>query len=433
MNFTANRNVQIGETLFEGEHESGLKVYVMPKAGYSKSAAYFATNYGSVDRMFQGEDDPEPMVVPDGIAHFLEHKMFEEEDGTNVFEAFSKYGANANAYTSFTMTSYYFTCMSDLYENLDILLEFVTHPYYTPENVEKEQGIIGQEIRRYDDDPEWRLYFNAIKCMYHNHPVKIDIAGTVESIAKITDQTLYSVYERFYDPSNMALFVIGDCTPEAVAEVVDRHITRKTAKAPVRRFFEEEPTDIVQNRWVQKLPVASTQFILAFKDDVVGGTPLEMLKRSVVTEMVLGLLAEESSSLYWELYESGMITGSLDTEYDMEKTYAFSMMSGEGKDPDSVKERILAEVARIAENGFSPEEVERAKKNAYGHFLKTLNSVENIGTNFLADSFKSIHSLTEGEIIMSVTKEDLDERLRTHLSEKNCVLSIVCPEREVEG
>ena len=427
MKFISNRNVRLGETVYYGEHPSGLRVYVMPKAGYSKSGAYFATNYGSVDRQFILPGEKGVTTVPDGIAHFLEHKMFEQPDGGNVFEAFSRYGANANAFTSFTMTAYYFTCSENLYENLDVLLDFVTSPYFTKENVEKEQGIIGQEIRMYDDDPDWRVYFNAIKCMYHNHPVKIDIAGTEESISHIDDALLYQCYHSFYDPSNMALFVIGEYDPEKVSEMIDRHIKQQEKQGEITRVFQEEPLGIVQPLAEQNLSVAVPQFVLGFKDKNVGGDPVDMLRRDVVTNLILEMSVGKSSPLFKELYENGDIFGALDVEYSFETSYGFSMISGEAKDPEQVKDRILREFTRLADEGFSDFLVERAKRAAYGRFVRTLNNIENIGTTFLGDAFKGIDSLASGEVIMSVTPEEIMERLREHFIPEQAVLSIVRP------
>ncbi len=432
MKFTANRNVRLGETVFFGEHESGLKVYIMPKAGYSKAGAYFATNYGSVDRQFILPGEKEVTTVPDGIAHFLEHKMFEQPDGSNVFEAFSKYGASANAYTSFTMTSYYFTCSEHLYENLDVLLDFVTSPYFTKESVEKEQGIIGQEIRMYDDDPDWQVYFNTIKCMYGSHPVKIDIAGTTESIAEITYEHLYRCYNGFYHPSNMALFLIGDWDGEKVTSLLEKHVGDKEKKEEIRRVFPEEQEGIVVPFMETNLPVSMPQFAIGFKDKEIGGTAAEMLRREVVTDLLLKLVVGKSSALYRELYESGQITGPLDAEYTFEKSYGFSMIGGEGEHPEQIKERILEEFRRLGETGIPEEEIERVRRAYYGSFTRSLNSIEGIGTTFLSDAFKGIDSLTAGEVIMSITRDEIMERLQGHFTEENSVLSVVRPEEEAE-
>ena len=231
MQFTKHYNETLQETLYTAEHESGLTIAVMPKEGYSKSYAVFGTHFGSVDNRFIPPLGKEQIVLPDGIAHFLEHKMFEQPDGSNVFESYARHGANANAYTSFHVTAYLFESTQDIAENLGILLDFVQKPYFTDENVDKEQGIIGQEIGMYDDDPGWQLMMSFLGAMFSEHPVRVDIAGTVESIAKIDKETLYTCYNTFYHPSNMCLFVIGDVTPELVGDCVKKHIVNKEKPA----------------------------------------------------------------------------------------------------------------------------------------------------------------------------------------------------------
>ena len=235
----------LGEKYFEVDHKSGLKIFIMPKENYSSSYAVFGTKYGSIDTKFKRSDSDEWITVPEGIAHFLEHKLFENED-LDAFARYAKTGASANAYTSFDKTCYLFQCSGNFEASLEILLDFVTHPYFTKETVEKEQGIIGQEITMYYDVAGWMSTFNLLRCLYKNHPVRIDIAGTVESIAQITDRLLYDCYNTFYNLNNMCLAVVGDVTPEQVLAVCDKML-EKAEPLSIERSFDDEPREIVES------------------------------------------------------------------------------------------------------------------------------------------------------------------------------------------
>ncbi len=239
------KSVELGEKYYEIDHKSGLKIFVMPKENYSSTYAVFGTRYGSIDTKFKRSDSDCWTTVPEGIAHFLEHKLFESED-LDAFTRYAKTGASANAYTSFDKTCYLFQCSDNFEASLEILLDFVTHPYFTKETVEKEQGIIGQEITMYYDVAGWMSTFNLLKLLYHNHPVRIDIAGTVESIAQITDKLLYDCYNTFYNLHNMCLAVVGNVDPEQVLSVCDRML--ETAQPlEIERSFEDEPREIVDS------------------------------------------------------------------------------------------------------------------------------------------------------------------------------------------
>ena len=217
---------QLQEELYHEKLENGLEVYILPKKGFNKTFATFTTKYGSIDNHFVPLGSEEYIKVPDGIAHFLEHKLFEKEDG-DVFQQFSKQGASANAFTSFTRTAYLFSSTSNVELNLDTLMDFVQEPYFSEKTVEKEKGIIGQEITMYDDNPDWRLYYGVIQNLYENHPVRIDIAGTVESISHINKDLLYECYGTFYHPSNMLLFVVGPVNVEQTMKQIKDNQNKK--------------------------------------------------------------------------------------------------------------------------------------------------------------------------------------------------------------
>ena len=233
---------QTGESVFYKKHESGLNIYIMPRSGYSSSYAIFGTKYGSVDSEFVVPGEESVTKVPDGIAHYLEHKMFDQPDGNNVFDKFSKFGGEANAFTSFNMTAYLFSCTENFEENLETLMDYVQSPYFTKESVEKEQGIIGQEIRMYDDNAPWRVFFNFLGLLYQNNPVKLDIAGTVESIAEIDYELLYKCYNTFYNLSNMTLFVTGDFDTEKTLAIIEKNIKNNVPfSEEIKRIYPDEP------------------------------------------------------------------------------------------------------------------------------------------------------------------------------------------------
>ena len=291
MKFDVIYNEKIDEKLYVGTHKSGLKVCVMPKNDYVKTYAVIGTDFGSVNSRFISQGENEETKVPDGIAHFLEHKLFEQPDETNVFESFARYGANANAYTSFDLTAYLFETSENVMENLEILLDYVQKPYFTDENVEKEQGIIGQEIKMYDDEPSWRLMMNFLSAMYHNHPVRIDISGTVETISEITKDTLYKCYNTFYDMSNMALFVVGNVNPIEIGECVEKNIKSQTKPdGDIVRIFDDEPDTVFQKYISQNLSVSVPSFMFGYKDTDCEQSCKELLKKvtelSVISEII---------------------------------------------------------------------------------------------------------------------------------------------------
>ena len=318
MNKVHFENLQ--ETLYNEKLENGLDVYILPKRGFSKTFVTFTTKYGSIDRTFIPHGKNDEVTVPDGIAHFLEHKMFEKEDG-DVFQEFSVLGGSANAFTSFTRTSYLFSATDKLYENTKVLLDFVQEPYFTEETVEKEKGIIGQEITMYDDQPDWRLYFGAIENMYHEHPVKIDIAGTIESIDKITAEHLYECYETFYHPSNMMLFVVGAVDPEEMMRFIKENQNQKSfdkAEEIVRNFPDEPDTAAIPERTLtMDVTKPKLSFGMKCTDTDVSGE--EMLKRELASDLVLDVLFGRSSEFYANAYKNGLIDESYSYSFIVRK------------------------------------------------------------------------------------------------------------------
>ncbi|AEF17087.1 peptidase M16 domain protein [Thermoanaerobacterium xylanolyticum LX-11] len=417
-------NDLIKEKMYKYEHESGLNVFVMPKKGFIKQYAMFATHYGSNDREFIIPGESEPTHVPDGIAHFLEHKMFEEESGS-VFEEFSKNGASANAYTNFTTTAYLFSCTDNFYSNLRLLLDFVQRPYFTDENVEKEKGIIAQEIRMYDDDPSWRLFFNMLGGLYREHPVKIDIAGTIESISRIDKDILYKCYNTFYHPSNMVLFAVGDVDVDKVAEIVNDSVKKEKRNGEIKRIYPDEPIKINKNYVEQKMSVSMPLFNVGFKDNDIGYGGKRLLKKDITTQICLEILAGRSSDLYEKLYNDGLIDTTFDVEYVGEVDHGYSIIGGQSVDPEAVKKALIAKISSI--NKVDEGDFYRIKKKILGRFVKSFNSVESIAHNFISYYMKDINILDFTSVIEGITPDDVLNRFKTHFNEDNCVLSVVKP------
>ena len=420
-------NEKLQEKMQFAVHKSGLRIYVFPKKGFSKYYAIYGTEYGSIDRSFKVPGEEEFSVVPDGIAHYLEHKLFEQEDGGNAFDLFAKTGASSNAFTSFDLTAYLFSCTDKFYENLDILLGFVNKPWFTKENVEKEQGIIGQEIKMYDDDAEWRVFFNTLTAMYHNNPVKIDIAGTVESIAKITPELLYRCYNTFYNPANMILVMVGDVDIEKAMTYVDKYVDESRNLGEIPRAKFDEPKERVKEIVEQKLLVSRPLFRIGFKENQLDGDCEAMLKREIATELILEAVFGKTSDFYMELYEEGLIDNSFDAETESTKAYGFTLIGGESSNPKQVYEKIKEKLLDIQKTGIPEEDLKRAKKVLISGSIRMFNSVERMGNAFIRQLLAGYNPLEFGDMVEKVTDQEVMDRLKEHFDTQNCVLSIVKP------
>ncbi|MDN9355901.1 insulinase family protein [Clostridioides difficile] len=417
------------EEVYYEKLQNGLDVYFMPKRGFMKKYAILATNYGSNDLEFVPIGEDKKIRVNEGIAHFLEHKMFEQPDGGDAFDKFSKLGVNANAFTNFTMTAYLFSATENFYESLEHLIDYVQTPYFTDENVEKEKGIIAQEIKMYNDDPDWNVYFNCLKAMYVNYPARIDIAGTVDSIYKITKEELYKCYNTFYNPGNMALFVVGDLDVEKVIDVTKKSNNYKVDKLSksIERFYPEEPEGVKEKEVIEKFPMSMPMFNIGFKDSNVGLKGKELLRKEIVTDILVGMLFKKGSKLYEDLYMQGLINENFGAGFSSQVDYAFSIIAGDSKEPKKVKEIILDYIEKSKKEGLSKEEFERTKKKKIGSFIKCFDSINFIGNSFISYVFKDINLLDYLDIIKDITFEEVEERLKEHFKEEYCVISIVEP------
>lgn len=411
----------LGEQYIRVEHPSGLTMLLYPMPGFSTTYAMFSTQYGSVDTCFQAKEGGEQIRVPEGIAHYLEHKMFESEDG-DAFDRYAKTGAAANAFTSFDKTCYLFTCSGKFQESLEILLDCVTHPYFTKETVEKEQGIIGQEIRMYEDDPSWRVTFNLLDSLYHNNSVKVDIAGTIESIARIDADLLYRCYNTFYNLHNMVLTIAGNFDPDEVLQVADRVLKKAPPFEAVRRP-QQEPESVVRKRVVQHLPVALPMFYIGFKSPDAGQK--NNFCNVIFDEMLLDIITGETTELYRQLYNDGLINGSIYGETMAGRDYLCSMVSGESRDPDEVYRRVCSAFEQVQQNGIDPEIFQRVKKATYGRYLGLFSRPDSLASAMTNCHFAGISVYDLVEMVANCTRQQLEQRLREDFSTGNSCLSIV--------
>ena len=412
---------EIGESYIKAIHPSGLKIYILEKPQYNSAYAVFGTKYGSIDTCFSVNG--EKTQVPEGIAHFLEHKLFESEDG----DAFTKYaatGAYANAYTSFDRTCYLFSCSDRFYDNLGILLDFVQSPYFTAETVQKEQGIIGQEIRMYDDSPEWRVMFNMLLAMYKNHPVRIDIAGTVESIAEIDDKLLYKCYNTFYNPSNMFICIAGNVNSEKVLSQINNAI-KTNAPIEIERIGCDEPDEVYEKYVEQNLAVAQPMFCFGYKESV--DKPERTVKEKVRTALLLEIIAGDSSPLYKKLINEGLINDEISFEYFTGHGYSAVIFDGESSNPKKVAEEIKAEIERLKTDGIDKKLFSAVRCGMYGEAVRSFNSVESIASQLVSCAMSDSGLFDEIKYLKAVTPDDVCKRLSL-LDNNKTVLSVINPE-----
>ena len=423
MNIRTVESELVKDKYYVIDHPSGLTIYVYPKEGYQSAYAIFGTNYGSVNTRFS-VDGGEEITVPDGIAHYLEHKLFESEDG-DAFARYAQTGADANAYTSFEKTCYLFSCTDKFEQSLEILLDFVQSPYFTAQTVAKEQGIIGQEIKMYDDSPSWRVMFNTLVGMYHKHPVRIDIAGTVESIAEITAEKLYECYDSFYNLHNMVLCVAGNTTVEQVLSVADRML-KQAKEQTVTSCFEDEPYEVAESYVEQKFPVTIPLFTLGFKENV--GDKPAATEQLAYMDILLYMLASPSSKLYNKLLDEGLINDTFGYEHMEGPHYSAIMFSGESRNPKKTAEIIKDCIREFKKNGIDKDEFELAKRAVYGETVSGFNSNESIANIMVDMHFNNRELFSLVDAIAKAEISDIAKRLDELLDPDNCTLSVVCGE-----
>ena len=412
----------IKEKCYMEKLENGLQVIIVPKKNLQKKYVIWATHFGSIDNQFIDKETGEKIKIPDGVAHFLEHKMFEQKDGTDSLYTLMALGIDANAYTTNDHTAYLFECTDHFYEGLDELMDYVQNPYFTDKNVEKEKGIIGQEIQMYDDDPGWQLYMGTMDCLYKNNPIKIDIAGTINSISKITPEILYKCYNTFYHPSNMVFVVVGEFEPEDIFEKIKKRIKKSENRDEIQRIYPIEDKEINKKYEEKVMEVSVPIFMIGIKDDI---TTDDIVKKHIGIEIILNMLIGKSSKLYSKLYKEGMLMSPPDIDYEFSSQYAHVLISGQSTNSKKVYEEILKEIEKMKQKEIDAKEFERIKKKIYGDYAIEYNNVSNIGRMFVSDFVKGINSFEYMEKFEQIDRDYIKKLLNCIFDEKKTVLSIV--------
>lgn len=417
---------RIGEEVIWVTLDNGLPVCIVPKKGFSRKYALFATRYGGMDMRFRLNG--QWLDTPAGIAHYLEHKMFDTEDG-NALQELAMNGAEPNAFTSNAITCYYFDSTEKFYENLEILLSFVSVPYFTDESVEKEQGIIGQEIGMIEDNPEWQVYKQLMQSLYHTSPARTPVAGSVESIREITAQTLYDCHRAFYTPANMCLVVVGDVEPQQVLDIARRVLPKDSGELIERDYGAEEPTEAAQAYAEEHMEVSMPSFLVGFKCPPQHGGE-EQHRFAAIGELACDVLMGESSPLYARLYSQGLINGSFGAAFDILPGAAYAYAGGDSKDPKAVAEEILAEAQRLVREGVDEDYYKRIVNANFGAALRELNSFESIAVSMAEGRFQGYDPYRFPEIYDSITAADVLAFLRENVTRSHMALSVIAPKEE---
>ena len=416
-------NSKVKEKLYIEKLENGLTIMCIPKKGVQKKYVIWGTNYGSNDSKFIVPGEENETEVPKGVAHFLEHKMFEQESGINSLDTLTALGVEANAYTTNDHTAYLFECTENFYPALDELMDYVQHPYFTDQNVEKEKGIIGQEIMMYDDYPEWKVYLNALEAMYHEHPVKLDITGTIETISHIDKEILYKCYNTFYNPSNMAMVVCGDFEPEELLEEIKKRLVSREANGEIKRIYPDEKKDIVKEKIEQTMEVSQPLFTIGIKDEL--AETKERVRKHIGIEILLNMIFGKSSKLYKELYEEGILFSTPSLDYEFARGYAHILITGQATEPEKVYNRFKQKVEEMKNKPIDSQEFNRIKKRIYGEYVKEYNDTADIARMFLADFFKEINSFDYLEEIGTINEQYVEQLLKNVFATEKMVLSVI--------
>ena len=421
-------NNKIKEKLYIEKIDNGLTIMVIPKKTRKKYIVW-STNFGSIDNKFYAPGEQVLTVVPDGIAHYLEHKLFEQENGENSLDVLSSIGVEANAYTTNDHTAYLYECTDNFDEALDEFMNYVQNPYFTDENVEKERGIIEQEIMMYDDYPDWALYMNAMKCMYKDNEINIDVAGTKETIAKINKDKLYKIYNAFYKPDNMIIVLSGDFIPEDIIEKIKSKITIKANPIQTKRVYNKEQEEIVEKYIEKEMNISMPTVLIGYKDNNLSE---EKVKKDIAIDILGGIIFGKSSILFEKLYEEGKIFSEPAINYEFSKTFAHVLIQFQTNYVDEVLKEISNEIDRLKKYGLDQESFDRNKKRVYGDLIKDYNDVSEIATGIVADYFKNINSFDYFEEFSSINKEYVESVLKELFVESKKVVSVIKPNEEEE-
>ncbi len=407
-------------------HKSGLEIYVFPKK-MSPTHALFATRFGAMDTGFRSRGDAEWTRLPDGVAHFLEHKLFDAPDGSDAFSAFSAYGADANAYTTVSRTAYLFSCTENFTASLSELLRFVTTPYFTDETVQKEKGIIAEEIRMYNDNPWERCFANLMRGLYKDHPIRREICGSESSIQGITPELLMQSYNAFYRLSNMALVVCGDVTPEEVLAVADECLPTVADPFDIERRPVSEPDAVHRSSVSCSMQVAKPIFSIGIKDRSIPADPQERLRRDAAMSILEEILFARSGEFYSTLFEEGTLSAAYSYGYSIGEGFGFHTVSGESDDPEAVLQRLREYLKAAARRGIDPADFERCRRVLYADELRAFDSTEEIANNLLSFTFDGCGLFDYAELLCSLTPDDVSALLPELLREDAFCLSVVTP------
>lgn len=412
---------KVGETMYHEKLENGLNVFVFPKPEFQKGYAFFAANYGGMDMRFRL--DGRWHDTPAGVAHYLEHKMFDTEDG-NALQDLAANGASPNAFTSNDITGYYFDSTEKFEENLRILLSFVSVPWFTQESVDKERGIIGQEIGMIEDDPHWKCYMNLMKALFQHHPIRVSVAGSVASIAEITPETLYACHKAFYDPANMTLCVAGPVDPARICDVAREILPKEAGPIADKDYGQAEEPRAARSLIEERMEVSAPIFQLGWKGDA----PEKgegRLRQELVGELALEVLLGSSSPLYARLYREGLINQEFGYSYESSPGCAFLAADGESRDPEAVRQAVADEAARIGREGVDKQLWERVKKGVYGNRVRGLNSFENLCVGQAQAFFAGYDFLRFAELYGSITLEETEALIARWVTGERTALSVV--------
>lgn len=414
----------IKENAYTEKLDNGLEVIIIPKKNVQKKYVIFGTHFGSIDNRFIMPETHEEVFIPDGVAHFLEHKLFEQPDGTDSLYTMMALGIDANAYTTTDHTAFLFECTNHFYEGLDELMDYVQHPYFTDKNVEKEKGIIGQEIMMYDDDPSWQLYINAMDCLYKENPIKIDIAGSIESISKINPDVLYKCYNTFYNPSNMVFVACGDFEPDELLREIKSRLINKNGQEKIQRIYPKSEFKINKKYVEKEMPISMPIYMIAYKDKIILDK-IETVKRHIAIEVILNMIIGESSKLYSELYENGDLLAAPDFDYEFSEQYAHVLISGPATNPKIIEKKLKEEIEKIKLSKIEKEELNRIKKKIYGSYVIEYNEVSDVARMFLSDWMKGINSFEYISSFKEITTEYVEKILNEVFNDENEILSVV--------
>ena len=411
----------IGERVYTHRLDNGLSIYYVQKREYFKTFAFFAANYGGVDRRFKLGD--RWIDTPAGVAHYLEHKMFDMPEG-NALNMFSQNGASPNAFTSSDMTAYHFKCTDRFYENLELLLKFVSTPYFTQESVDKERGIIGQEVKMGEDNPHRVVFYGLLESLFNHNPIRDEVAGTVESIAEITPEVLYNCHKVFYNPNNMILCVAGDQDPKRIIDTANWVLTAPRGPVPQRDYGGAESVMPDKTKVEINMEMGVPLFMMGAKDRP-AADPRELNKRRLVGELTLELLCGKSSPLYAQMYGDGLISRSFSAWYENTAGENFMAISGDSRQPEKVYDTIIDAAVKMADGALDSAAFDRQKKALIGRRLRELDDFEDICYNVAYSRFRGFDSFDAVDTIKTITEDDVSAFAANAFKADRFALSVV--------